>query len=304
MNDLPDITVIMCTRNRARQLGTAFDTLHKLEYAGAWEMVLVDNGSTDGTAVLAHDFARDCQFDMHVVEERRAGLSRARNRGLSVSQGEIVAFLDDDCYPAPDYLASIAACFARDDVGFAGGRVLLYDLADYRITVQELNEPFFIEPASFIRSGQIHGANMAFRRRPLLELRGFDERLGAGSRFSAAEDSDAQRRMSYAGWTGAYDPAILVYHHHGRKTQAEVEELLRGYDRGIGACMVKYLIDPRSRRAYASGWYWKLREISFARCLRQIGWASLFFLLYGPTRSRLHHHPAECLDELQNRSPA
>ena len=113
--------------------------------------------------------------------------------------------------------------------------MLLYDDTDRRVTIQESETPVTLDARSFIPVGLIHGANMAFRRKPLLEARGFDERLGAGTRFRSGEDTDALWRLSLAGYDGRYEPDIVVYHHHRRKTLAEEAALLRGYDRGYGS---------------------------------------------------------------------
>ncbi len=292
MIDAPPISVILCTRNRATSLARALDTLNTLRYPGDWELVIVDNASSDATPGVIEAFEARAPCPVRHVQAPVPGLSRARNIGLAHASKPLVAFVDDDCYPAVDYLEATARAFTDPTIGFAGGRVLLHDPNEQRITVQESTQGERIAPLTFLRSGRIHGANMAFRRDAVIALRGFDERLGAGTLFRAAEDSDMMRRLSAAGWHGLYAPDMVVRHHHGRTTRAEVAALLAGYDRGIGAGMIKCLLDARLRATYARGWYWKMREVGTRRALRQLGWGLCFALRYGPTRRHLMRHPA------------
>ena len=143
--------------------------------------------------------------------------------------------------------------------------------------------------------GQILGANMAFRRACLCALRGFDERLGAGTLFRSGEDTDMLRRAAAAGMRGHYEPALVVHHHHGRKAP-EAVALRRATQRGIGACMAKFVALPATRRCYLRHWYWALRRAHPVDALRQLGWGFLFLALHGFSPRRSWHHPAAVLD--------
>lgn len=289
------ITLIMCTRNRSDKLRPALDSLSELSFGSPWEAIVVDNGSRDDTPAVLREFAQNCNFTLRIVDEAAPGLSRARNRGLAFARGEIVAFTDDDCYPAPDYLAAIMRCFAANDVAYCGGRVLLYDQSDRRVTIQESNVERDLPPYSFIKAGWIHGANMAFRRTKLLRLGGFDERLGAGTPYKSGEDTDVLRRFSAAGLRGVYDPSAVVLHHHGRKTRTEEEKLLAGYSLGVGACMMKYCLHKPTRSIYLRRWYWRLRQSPYRRACRELLAGVRFWLTYGPAPSGVFPHPRDSL---------
>jgi GT2 family glycosyltransferase len=218
-----------------------------MSFSLPWELIVVDNGSTDGTDAVLEEFSRSFGETLRVLHEPRLGLAHARNRGLSVASGEVVAFTDDDCYPARTWLARIHDCFAEHPaLGFLGGQIRLYDDADLPLTILLVEDRMEYSPPSFIRPGAIQGANMAFRRRALEEIGGFDVRLGAGTAFPC-EDIDAVARVSSAGWHGAYDPRPLVFHHHGRRSPDEVRTLYRSYLRGAGAHYAKCLADRRLR---------------------------------------------------------
>jgi GT2 family glycosyltransferase len=188
------------------------------------------------------------------------GLGRARNLGWRTARGEVVSFTDDDCYPDPDFLTSVLDAFRPNPLlGFLGGKILLYDPTDYKITIQEHDRNESLPPGSFIPAGLIQGANFSLRRAALEAVHGFDEMFGAGALFSC-EDIDIVARVSAAGWEGAYDPAPLVYHHHGRKTDADASRLMRQYDRGRGAYYAKCLLNPVLRVTTLKHWYWNIRS--------------------------------------------
>jgi glycosyltransferase involved in cell wall biosynthesis len=287
----PDISLIVCTRNRAASLRAMLASLANQEFAGTCEIVLVNNGSSDETPAVVQAFALESPWPVLHLFEPVPGLARARNRGLASARGEIVACTDDDCYPSPDYLAALVECFCERGVDFAGGRVLLFDPTDKPLTIQNARERLEISPYSYIHAGMIHGANMAFRREALLEIGGFDERLGAGTRFKSGEDVDVLRRLSWCGKRGVYDPRICVYHHHGRKTDDDVRRASKGHDSGIGACFAKFACRREPRGVYLRQWYWQMRGNSMRRNVRQVSAALCFVARAGFVPKNVWTHP-------------
>jgi GT2 family glycosyltransferase len=247
------LSVVVCTRGRPAQLRACLDRFRRLSGAMAWELVVVDNGPGGDASDVLRRYRSEAPHPLRIVEESEPGLGRARNRGWRASAGELIAFTDDDCYPADDYLDRLVECFADQSLGFLGGRVLLFDPTDFPITIQELDRRVAIEPRAFVPAGLIHGANLAFRRSVLEAIGGFDPGFGAGTRF-ACEDVDALARAAAAGWRGAYDPRPLVYHHHGRKTREEALRLRRIYDVARGAYYMKCVLNPAVRARYLGAW--------------------------------------------------
>ena len=121
---------------------------------------------------------------------------------------------------------------------------------------------------------------MTFTRKALSQLGGFDERLGAGTFFCSGEDTDLLRRASLAGLRGEYVPMIKVAHHHGRRDTNAVARLKRGYERGIGACLAKLLLNRDGRALYLQHGYWLLREAGVLRAVRILFFGMLFVLRY------------------------
>jgi glycosyltransferase involved in cell wall biosynthesis len=276
IEDSFQIALVVCTRNRANKLDAFFESLRRIRCEAPWELVLVDNGSTDGTDERLKQFGTAFTAPTRVLREPVPGLGRARNRGWHGTQAPVIAFTDDDCYPEPDYLNRMLAVFADSSVGFSGGRTLLFDATDAPVTIYEHPTAQVYPPEHFIIGGVIHGANMAFRRQALEDIQGFDDHLGAGTPF-AFEDVDAQLRALAAGWTGKYDPAAVVYHHHGRKPGKEQETISRSYDQGRGGYYMKCILFMPHRWTCLRFWLRGIRRQPFAQTGRELRAAVEYF---------------------------
>jgi len=181
----------------------------------------------------------------------------------------------------------ILASFERDeDLGFVGGSVLLWDNTDLPITIQTNSTFIEIPKSSFVEAGVIHGANMAFRKKYLDLVGGFDELLGAGSVIPAAEDTEIMCAVCSQGGSGCYDPEVVVYHHHRRKEKKDESRLLKQYDLGRGAYYLKCLLDSKRRRLAAKHIYWgvlrkdhgkHVTANKIVRIARELRGAALFF---------------------------
>ena len=251
MNATPKISLIICTRNRAASIHRCLDAILKIESVDHFELILVNNASTDHTATLLQKFVDSCALPVVVVNEPIPGLSRARNAGIAAASGDLMAFSDDDCYLAPDYLTALGSSFENNKVGFVGGRVLLFDPTDLPITIQTSEQPAQFLPQQYMPpSGAIHGANFAFRREVFNRIGLFDINLGAGTPCMGAEDTDLLQRALMAGFQGLYSPAPLVFHHHGRRTADDEKTILRAYALARGAYFLKGLINPLTRGLY------------------------------------------------------
>ena len=248
-----DLAIAICTRNRADRLRQALCAIGCIDTPRPWELIVVDNGSSDDTQAVLARFAHDFPRPLKVVYEREPGLGRARNRAWQTSSSDVIAFTDDDCYPSPDFAQKVLECFEDSRLHFLGGRILLFDPTDFPITVQLKEERLEIPPRSFIPAGLIQGANFAVRRDVLEAVGGFDPHLGAGTPFPF-EDVDVLSRASAAGYVGAYDPRPVVFHHHRRKRGREVDKLIESYDIGRGAYYFSAILDARRRYTYARRW--------------------------------------------------
>ena len=226
------------------------------------ELVVVDNGSTDRTGEILKEYATKAPFPTKVLYQAPPGKSRGLNQALQVTRGEIIALIDDDCYVAPDYIDRVHETFADPRIGFAGGRIDLFDPTDYPTTIKTSEQWELIKPRTFVLAGALQGANTMYRRQVLEEIGGFDPDLGPGSRFYG-EELDVQTRASFAGWYGLYTPDVKVAHHHGRKAK-DLPALFRAYSVGEGAYKAKLSLLPETRPVVLPlvirNWHWLARK--------------------------------------------
>jgi glycosyltransferase involved in cell wall biosynthesis len=239
-----DISVIICTRNRAGVLGNslqAIDTAAAEFSADLLEVILVDNGSTDGTPRVAAQWASQTKIRHQIVVEARKGLSVARNTGVSRAQGRIIVFTDDDCVVSPTYFSEVKAHFDADGgPAIRGGKVELGRMGDLPLSIKvedaRMRLHDLVHPGAFVL-----GCNMAMSAEVPNMIGGFDEEFGAGAPLKSGEDTEYLFRAYCAGILVEYVPDMIVRHHHGRTETAAGHELHRGYDLGTGALYAKYL---------------------------------------------------------------
>jgi glycosyltransferase involved in cell wall biosynthesis len=239
---MSQISLIVCTRNRAESLPVCLNSIEQAAVANRAvevELLIVDNGSTDATAAVLLAWQKSTSVRCRVLPAEQRGLSHARNHGLEHATGKIIAFTDDDCTVAPDYLTQVERAYAADaGPTLRGGRVELGDPRDLPFTIKT-----DLAPQRFTGGhpgGFIHGCNLTMSRSALELVGRFDTRLGAGQPIGAAEDSDFVYRAHRSGVMVLYDPLIVVFHHHGRRDFAEVKLLQDVYNLGNGALYAKH----------------------------------------------------------------
>jgi len=255
------LSIAVCTRNRGAKLPNLFESLARMRVPEGveWELVVVDNGSTDATARVLQDFEARRVLPLRRCFEPRPGLSVARNHALKASRGEVIAFTDDDCRVAQNWLAVLAREFGSDPaLCLLGGRVELYNQADRPVSIRTGREPLDLTGATRALDVFI-GCNIAFRREAIDRVGNFDLRLGPGSAAPGWDELDLVYRLVRLGVPLRYAPDWLVYHDHGRATDAQADTLRRDYMKGRGAFYAKYALrgDGRATRMLI----WDLRNL-------------------------------------------
>jgi glycosyltransferase involved in cell wall biosynthesis len=269
-----EISVVICTRNRARQLHACLERFERQRTTVCWELLIVDNASTDDTRSVADAFIKGLDLPASTLFEGARGNGAGRNAALPWARGTVIGFTDDDCYVADDYVEQLACTFRSHAVDYIAGRILLFDPDDAPVTIAESTIPFDVPGNRPVPGAFVQGANMAFRREPLLRQGGFDPVFGAGARF-AGEDWEVAMRVSDAGGAGRYEPNVLVWHHHGRKAP-DVPALWRFYFIGEGAMFAKTLLHSRFK--------WAAFKMLLAALRAQYTWRPtrpFFFLVRG-----------------------
>lgn len=262
----PTVSVLICTKNRSDDLAQC---LRSLARAGesveeAWELLVVDNGSTDETRAMVHERAESFPVPLRYEFEPVPGLSRARNRAVSAASGRILYFVDDDCIVADDWLEQIVRSFRAVSVSLVGGRVELFDEDDASVGVREATDPVELtDPHQYM---SLIGCNFGFRRELVERIGDFDEDFGAGGPLKSFEDVEFVFRALQRSETARYCPSILVYHNHGRRDREDVSKLEGAYSYGRGGFLGKCLLDGNLEGIKTCGWWVenRLREVGDA----------------------------------------
>jgi glycosyltransferase involved in cell wall biosynthesis len=214
------ISVVMSTYNRADRLGAAIDSL--LEQTGGipYEIIVVDNNSTDTTREVVQRISARSAGRLRYAFEPRQGLSHGRNTGIALARSPIIAFTDDDIRAAPDWISQVVDAFARHpEVAYVGGRVLPHWLAPPPAWLTTAHwaplalQDYGDEPMSTGRHYAIClvGANLSFRRSVFDQVGLFTPDLGRiKDGIGSTEDFDMQLRIWRAGLIGIYSPRPVV----------------------------------------------------------------------------------------------
>jgi glycosyltransferase involved in cell wall biosynthesis len=299
-------TVAICTYNGAARIGMVIEDLAvQTQPFETWELLVIDNASTDGAGEVAHKFIKEILRGRgRVVREERPGLSFARARAAQEAQGEIICFLDDDNIPEPDFVRNAIQAFGEHPkAGLIGGKVaprwecdptpLALAVADYALAICDRGKDSFRYEG--IASGPV-GAGMCIRTCLLRELYS-DNALSQitgrkGNALGASEDTALVVRVHQAGWEVWYEQSLHIAHliPAGRMQK---EYLLRLYD-GFGRSdvHVRALHDAKAR----------IKLLRVAIGLKDFGrWISR--KLTGPSKQLRQQHPdvAKVLHELEQR---
>ena len=209
----PRVSVVVCSYNGARTLDQCLTSLGALRYPD-YEVILVDDGSTDDTRAIA---AR--HPDVRAIHQENRGLSAARNVGADAATGEVVAYTDSDCYADPDWLALLVAALRRSDAAAVGGPNLSPE--DGRVPALVAAAPG--QPTHVLETDavaeHVPGCNMAFYKWALDEVGGFNPVYR-----KAGDDVDVCWRLQQAGYWITFAPGAFVWHHRRQTPRAYLRQ--------------------------------------------------------------------------------
>jgi glycosyltransferase involved in cell wall biosynthesis len=215
MSPSPDITIIVCTHNRAESLRQALASLYALETGGrfTYEVLVIDNASPDHTVAVIAAAAAESQAPLRGVHEPQKGIVAARNRGVLEAAGKWIAFFDDDQLADRRWLLELHAAAEEHIVCSVGGSVHLQlpngcdrQLAPLVRTL--LGESRWSEVATpYTRSSSPGAGNWLLDRSLVLDV-GMFQAANQGRN----EDSDLYRRICLAGESSWFIPAAIVHH--------------------------------------------------------------------------------------------
>jgi glycosyltransferase involved in cell wall biosynthesis len=198
----PLVSVIVCAYNAAQTLAECLGSLTRLTYPRC-EIIVVDDGSTDCTHVIAESFGIQC------IRVPNGGLSLARNIGIDAALGEIVAFIDSDAFADPDWLYYVVTALEEHDAAAVGGPNLSPPSDGFiaQCVDQSPGNPTCVLVDNELAE-HIPGCNMAYRKKDLCWVGQFDPRHRA-----AGDDVDVCWKLLVSHRKIVYAPSAVVWHH-------------------------------------------------------------------------------------------
>lgn len=271
VRDPSGVSVVICCHNSELLLPQTIAHLkaQRVHPELEWEVLVVDNASSDGTVSAAlKSWSQDGPVPMRVVRESRLGLSYARERALQEARYDIIGFIDDDNWVCETWVAAVADTFARHPaLGAVGSLVYpVFEItpptwwygygADYFALMLEPREPLFLS-----------GAGLAIRTAAWRRLceRGFKSRLVGrkGKMLSGGEDTELTMALRLSGWRLAISPHLRLQHFmpSNRLQWKYLRRLVRGYTAShvLLDAYNEYSISLTSaRRLVGDGWWYQL----------------------------------------------
>lgn len=262
------ISAIVPTHNRSTYLRKALTGLvqQSLEN-GAYEIIVIDNKSTDETKQLVLEEFREVT-NLRYIYEPNLGLNIARNTGWKNGRGEFVAYTDDDAIPSPEWLEQMLRVWADagPNIGCIGGPVepiweaprpdWLGDKMLLSLTIMGAGTARQLDYGECLL-----GANMSFPRHVLEELGGFQEGLDRiGSKLLSNGEVLFERRLDEQGYVKWYDPRILVRHHVPATRLTQSWFARRAYWQGVSDALISAEYSGQRWDRYHLGLY-RLRQI-------------------------------------------
>ncbi len=215
---LPFATVTICTYNRARWLRETLEFITRQDYpADRWEVIVIDNNSSDSTAAVVAEFVSAAKPPRYFLEKNQ-GSSFARNRGIAEAKGEIIIFTDDDMLGSPAWLRDLMAPFTlagNETIAAVAGEVVpVFPEGLPNWLVNRWRPLEFRTDVGPLRSNQLPmTANLAFRSSVFPEVGLFRTDLGRiGNHSLFNEDHEFCRRVLAAGHVMWYTPVGLLQH--------------------------------------------------------------------------------------------
>lgn len=268
---LAQITIAISTLNRPEALASCLDSILSGERLPA-EIVIVDQSRDDRTKMVVEN-QNSPDVELKYFHHTGRGLGAAQNIAIAHACCPVVAVTDDDCHPAPDWVARIEQAFASpSQLDGLTGRVLplgpdepgSYAVSSRTSTVR----------VDFDRDAMPwdvgSGNNFAVKREWLNRIGGNDERLGPGSPGQGAVDMDLFHRLLQAGARIRYEPDVVVYHDRTSKAGRISRRIPYGY--GMGACCRMWLKEKDPQALRVLGRWSRLRMSRLWQGIRKRHW--------------------------------
>ncbi|MGR3175960.1 MAG: glycosyltransferase [Candidatus Scalindua sp.] len=219
------ITVIICTKNRKKELGNCLRSLGEQSYK-KFDVIIVDQSdNADITLYEGFKLSGNYSFKVDHIKDKGVGLSRARNIGIKESDSNYLVFIDDDGILDKNCLLEHFKYFKEYD--YIAGRVLNFNKTRYNRNHGEENVPL----NSMFKVFFVSGGNFGLQKKICSKVGMFDETLGVGKRFGASEETDFFYRAYLYGFKGIYSSKAVFYHPHVEFNKEKITSY--GFGRGF-----------------------------------------------------------------------
>lgn len=227
----PLVSVIVCSYNGAKTLAGCLESLSRVDYPD-YEVILVDDGSTDDTAAIVARFPA-----VRYIRQSNHGLSHARNTGAAAARGEVLAYTDSDCMADRDWLYYLVGTLLSGDFAGVGGPNVSPPAQNWvqACVAAAPGGPSHVLLTDTIAE-HIPGCNMAWYRWAFDSVGGFDVEY-----HKAGDDVDFCWRVQQAGYEVAFSPTAIVWHHRRFTIQA-FQKQQEGYGEAESMLRFKHLI--------------------------------------------------------------
>jgi glycosyltransferase involved in cell wall biosynthesis len=250
----PVISIVVCTYNRAGMLLDALESLLPLQTADRfrYEVVVVDNASTDATVETVEKIRQRSAIPIHYVYEAQKGIAAARNRGVREAAGEWIAFFDDDQLADPRWLLELFGYAQQHNLRAVGGAVFLQLPANCQRALHPfvrmlLGESAWQEPFAYSPKVSPGTGNLMLHKSVFEQVGMFNERFA-----TRAEDTDLFCRIWAAGIAAWYVPSALV--HHVTPPERLQLSYLQRLAKGMGENVAERECDARPLGNFALRW--------------------------------------------------
>lgn len=248
------VSVVVPTRNRAGLLRGALASMVQQTWpADDYEVIVVDNGSTDATCRVVREIEADSRVAVRHVHEPHIGLHRARHAGAIHARGHLVLYGEDDIVAAEDWVQNMANCFrARPDLAAVGGKISpqwVDDPPDWLfqfgtrmnfglLGLLDLGDGFFTVPAS----QGVYGGNFAIRKAILFEVGGFNPDGVPDDQLMYRGDGEMglQKKIRGMGYEVAYNGKAVVSHLIDRRRMTVEYILARSHREGYSRAYARF----------------------------------------------------------------
>lgn len=229
----PFVSVVVATFDREEEIRGCLEALSNQTY-NRYEVIVVEDGSDTNTEEIVVDYG------FRYLYQDNAGPAAARNKGVDEARGDVVAFTDDDCVPAQDWIETLVAGLDSENVGGAGG-VPYYSENSWhskfhRLRMEKNHDLDKEDACEGNRAGST--SNICYRKDVFEEVGGFDNSFY----FPGKEDSDLKRRIEEAGYTVKYVPAVVKHERDDSYIEFLEQQFRMGRAAAIGGQSKTYVL--------------------------------------------------------------